>query len=39
MPHPAKCCFEIPEDMIHILLTLKVLLKQGCEVEDLFCGA
>ena len=33
--------FEIYEDMVQILLMLKVhvLFKQNSEVEDLFCGA
>ena len=31
--------FEIYEDMVQILLMLKVLFTQDSEVEDLFCGA
>ena len=39
MPYPVKCFFEIYEDMVQILLMLKILLTQDSEVEDLFCGA
>ena len=39
MPYPVECFFEIYEDMVQILLMLKVLLTQDSEVEDLFCGA
>ena len=31
--------FKIYEDMVHILLMLKVLLIEDSAVEDLFCGA
>ena len=31
--------FEIYEDMVQILLMLKVLFTQDSEVEDLFCSA
>ena len=39
MPYPVKCFFEIYEDIVQILLMLKVLFTQNSEVEDLFCGA
>ena len=39
MPDPVKCFFEIYEDVVQILLMLKVLFTQDSEVEDLFCGA
>ena len=39
MPYSVKCFFEINEDMVQILLMLKVLLTQESNVEDLFCGA
>ena len=35
--YPVKCFFEIYEDMVQILLILKVLFKQNSEVEVLFC--
>ena len=38
MPYPFKCFFETYEDMVQILLILKVLFTQDSEVEDLFCG-
>ena len=38
MPYPVKCFFEIYEDMIQILLMLKVLFTQDSEVEYLLCG-
>ena len=39
MSHSVKCFFEIYEDMVQILLMLKVLFIQDSEIEDLFCGA
>ena len=39
MPNPVECFLEINEDMIQILLMLKVLFIQDSEVEDLFLGA
>ena len=39
MPYPLKCFFEIYEDIVQILLMLKVLFTQDSEDEDLFCGA
>ena len=39
MPYPVKCFFEICEDMVQILLMLKVLSTKDSEVEDLFFGA
>ena len=42
MSYPAMPCqllFEIYEDMVQILLMLKVLFKHDSEVKDLFCGA
>ena len=38
MPYPVKYFFEIYEDMVQILLMLKVLFTQDSEVEYLFCG-
>ena len=34
-----KCIFEIYEDMVQILLILKVLFTLDSEVENLFCDA
>ena len=34
-----KVFFEIYEDMVQILLMLKVLFKKNSEVTDLVCGA
>ena len=39
MPYSVKGFFEINEDMVQILLMLKVLFTQDSKVEDLFCGA
>ena len=39
MPYSVKGFCEIDEDMVQILLVLKVLFTQDSEVEDLFCGA
>ena len=39
MPYSVKCYFEIYEDMVQILMMLKVLFTQDSELEDLFCGA
>ena len=39
MPYPVTCFFEIYEDMVQILPTLKLLFTQDSEVEDLICGA
>ena len=39
MPYYVKGFFEINEDMVQILLMLKVLFTQDSKVEDLFCGA
>ena len=39
MPYPVKCFFEIYEEIVKILLILKVLFTQDSEIEDLFCGA
>ena len=40
MPYPVKCFFfAIYEDMVQILLMLKVLFTQDSEVEALFCEA
>ena len=38
MPYPVKCLFKVCEDMVQILLMLKVLFTQDSEVEDLCCG-
>ena len=39
MPYAVKGFFEISEDMVQILLMLKVLFTQNFKVEDLFRGA
>ena len=39
MPYSVKGFYEINEDMVQILLTLKVLFTQDSKVEDLFCDA
>ena len=39
MPYSVKGFFEISEDMVQILLMLKVLFTQDSKVEDLFCDA
>ena len=39
MPYPVKSFFEIYEDIVQILLMLKVLFTQDSQVEDLLCGA
>ena len=39
MPYPVECFLKIYEDMIQILLTLKVLFTQDSKDEDLFCDA
>ena len=39
MPYSVKGFFEMNEDMVQILLMLKVLFTQDSEVEDLFCCA
>ena len=39
MPYPAKCFFDIHEDMVQVLLILNVFFTQYSEVKDLFCGA
>ena len=39
MPYPVKGLLEIYEDMVEILLMLKVFLTEGPEIEYLFCGA
>ena len=45
MAHKAAChtlskvFFEISEDMVQILLMLKVIFTQDSKVEDMFCGA
>ena len=39
MPYTVICIFEIYEDMVQILLLLKVLFTIDYEVEDIFNGA
>ena len=39
MPYPVRCFSEIYEDMIQILLMLKLLFTQDSQIEDKFCGA
>ena len=39
MSYYVKGFFEINEDMVQILLMLKVLFTKDSKVEDLFCGA
>ena len=39
MLYSVKCSFEIYEDMVQILLMLKLLFTQDSEDEGLFCGA
>ena len=39
MPFSVRGFFEISEDMVQILLMLKVLFTQNPKVEDLLCGA
>ena len=39
MPYPVSRFFEIHEDMVHILLMLKILFLQDREGDDLLCGA
>ena len=34
-----KSFFEISEDIVQILLMLKVIFTQDSKVEDMFCGA
>ena len=38
MPYPVEGFLEINEDMVQILLILKVLFTQDSEAEDLFRG-
>ena len=35
----SKAFFEINEDLVQILLMMKVLVTQDSKIEDLFCGA
>ena len=39
MPYPVKCYFDIYEDMVQVLLMLKVLFRYNSKVEHQFCGA
>ena len=39
MPYSIEGFLEINEDMVEILLMLKVLFTQDSEFDDLFCGA
>ena len=39
MLYPVEGFLKINEDMVKILLMLKVIFTQDFEVEDLFCGA
>ena len=39
MPNPVEGLLEVYEDMVEVLLVLKILLTVGSYVEDLICGA
>ena len=39
MPNPVEGLLEVYEDMVEILLVLKIFLTENSEVEDLLCGA
>ena len=38
MPYPVNGFLEIYEDMVQILLMLKILFNQYSKVENMFCG-
>ena len=37
MPYPVECLLEVNEDVVEVMLVLKVLLSQYPKVEDLLC--
>ena len=39
MPHPVERLLEVNENVVEILLVLKVSLTQYPQVKDLLCGA
>ena len=39
MPNPVEGLLEVYEDMVEILLVLKIFLTENAWVEDLLCGA
>ena len=39
MPNPVEGLLEIFEDMVEVLLVLKIFLAEDLLVEDLLCGA
>ena len=39
MPNPVEGLLEVYEDMVEVLLVLRMFLTKDSSVEDLFCGA
>ena len=39
MQLPVKCFYEISEDMVQILIMMKIQFREDPEAEGLFCGA
>ena len=39
MPNPVEGLLEVYEDMVEVLLVLKIFLTKDSQVEDLLCGA
>ena len=39
MPNPVEGPFEVYEDMVEVLLVLKIFLTEDSQVENLFCDA
>ena len=39
MPNPVEGLLEVYEDMVEVLLVLKIFLTEDSLVEDLLCGA
>ena len=39
MPNPVEGLLEVYEDMVAVLLVLKIFLTENAWVEDLLCGA
>ena len=39
MPNLVKDLLEVYEDMVEVLLVLKIFLTEDSQVEDLLCGA
>ena len=37
MPNPVEGLLEVYEDIVEVLLVLKIFLPEGSYVEDLFC--